>query len=293
MKMSALPVIRLLRPEQWLKNGFVFLPMFFSGNLLNMWCLQQSLVVFCVFSLMASAVYCINDIVDVEADRNHPEKCRRPLASGSVTRQAAGAVAGVLVVSAVSLCLLCCDAATTVVAVSYLVLNMLYSVWLKNHAIVDVFTVAFGFVLRLFAGGFACAVELSPWIVLLTFLLSLFLAIAKRRDDVVILQNTGLTSRRSVRRYNLQFLDQMLGIVGAMTMICYIMYTVSAEVVARLNFQYVYVSAVFVLAGILRYLQLAIVDNRSGSPTGILMRDRFIQAAIACWLLFFLIVLYI
>lgn len=171
-------------------------------------------------------------------------------------------------------------------------MNVAYCVRLKQIAIIDVFIIAVGFVLRILVGGVASGTQLSHWIILITFLLALFLAFAKRRDDVVMYEQTSVVVRRNVNRYNLAFMNQAIGIVASITMVCYIMYTVSDEVVAQMHTPYLYVTSVFVLAGIIRYLQLTIVDVRSGSPTKVLMHDRFIQGCIAGWILTFLLIIY-
>ncbi len=288
--------LRLLRPMQWAKNAFVFLPLFFAGRLLDSWCWQQSVAVFISFSMMASAIYCFNDIIDVEADRKHPKKCKRPIASGAISFHTAVIVMIILVALSFALIGIMVDIASVkvgMILLLYLVLNIAYCLKLKQYAIIDVFIVSFGFVLRLVAGGIACAIWLSPWIVLMTFLIALFLAFAKRRDDVMMYEETGFVARKNVVRYNLAFMNQTLGLIGAITIVCYIIYTVSPEVVARFNSQYVYVSSIFVLAGILRYLQVAIVDGRSGSPTKILFQDRFIQCCIVLWLAIFIAILYL
>lgn len=291
MKTRAL--IRLLRPLQWTKSGFVFLPMFFSGNLANgqMW--LRALMAFVCFSMMAGGIYCINDLRDAEADRFHPAKRMRPVACGDVTVAQARATAAVLIVGslAVSWVVFPFRAVSAILAV-YLLLNVAYSFWLKHTAIVDVMIVAAGFVLRVLAGGAACRVWVSPWLICMTFLLALFIALAKRRDDVLLMETRGIVARKNIVRYTSAYLNQALSIVAGVTIMSYIMYTVSAEVIARFDCQYVYLTAVFVLAGILRYLQVVIVDNRSGSPTEILLRDRFIQGCIAAWLLTFLVIIY-
>jgi len=289
---SIYPLIKLLRPQQWLKNGFVFLPMFFSGNLLNAWCWMQTLLAFLAFSFMASAIYCLNDIRDVEADRSHPRKCSRPIASGEIPIPLAWAAMAGCVGLSVSVGVLCGYSVALVIA-GYFLLNILYCYKLKHIAIIDVFVIAVGFVLRLLAGSMACRIWLSPWIVSLTFLLALFLAFAKRRDDVILMEETGVVVRKNIVRYNRAFLDLTLGLIGAMTMMSYVMYTVSPEVVARLGCSYVYVTSVFVLAGVLRYLQLALVDCKSGSPTKVLVNDRFIRCCVMGWLISFAIILYL
>lgn len=288
-------LIKLARPGQWAKNLFVALPMFFNGQLLNPECWLMTGVAFLSFSLMASAVYCLNDVVDAEVDRQHPRKNRRPVACGAISKRMALSEMAFLLFASLLSCLLAGERALVLSMVLgiYFVMNVSYCVALKNHAIIDVFIISTGFVLRLFAGGVACDIWLSPWIVLLTFLVALFLAFAKRRDDVVIRENTGQVTRENTSRYNLTFLNLVLGLIGAITMVCYIMYTISPEVVERLGREYVYVTSIFVLAGILRYLQVAIVDEQSGSPTKILFHDRFIQCCVALWIILFVIIIYL
>lgn len=293
--MHALSYIKLIRPQQWVKNLFVFLPMFFSGNFVCVELWADALAVFFCFSFVASAVYCLNDIRDIEADRQHPVKRERPVASGDVSVSSAYVVMTVLVAAAVgcSWWIFGSRGSVPVIIGGYFLLNVAYCLRLKHIAVVDVFIVASGFVLRVIAGGNACDIWVSPWLICMTFLLALFLAFAKRRDDVVIMEQSGVIARKNIVRYNSGFLDQTLGIIAAVTMMCYIIYTVSPEVVARLGNEYVYITAVFVLAGLLRYLQVTIVDRRSGSPTAILLNDRVIQVTIVGWLLTFIAIIYL
>lgn len=289
-------IIKLLRPQQWLKNGFVFLPLFFDGKLMDLECLMAALWAFLAFSLAASGIYCLNDLIDVEADRRHPKKCKRPIASGAVSKTVAMLLVAVCLVASMSVCFLLGSEvrmAVILVVAGYFVMNIAYCLRLKQKAIVDVFVISVGFVLRILVGGIATGVVLSQWIVLMTFLLALFLAFAKRRDDVVIYEGTGVLPRKNVDRYNLPFMNQVIGIVSAITIVCYIMYTVSPEVVSRFNSQYVYVTSVFVLAGIVRYLQLTIVDVKSGSPTKVLAHDRFTQLCIGLWIVSFVAIIYL
>lgn len=284
----------LIRPQQWLKNGFVLIPMFFGGRLLNADDVIASVVTFFAFSFAASAIYCFNDIVDVDADRRHPVKCHRPIASGTVSVPTAYALMAVLaLLSALLLFLLPQRAGETAGIVAfYFLLNMAYCIWLKRHAIIDVCTVAFGFVLRILAGGMACNVAVSNWLVLMTFLLALFLSFAKRRDDVLRMNETGEPPRRNTIRYNLTFVNQAITITGTVTLVCYIMYTVSPEVVSRFHAPYLYLTSIFVLVGLLRYMQLTVVDEVSGDPTKILLRDRFTQAIVVAWIMAFLLIIY-
>lgn len=284
----------LIRPQQWIKNGFVLIPMFFGGRLLNVDDAIASVVTFFAFSFAASAIYCFNDIVDVDADRRHPVKCHRPIASGAVSVPTAYALMAVLVLlSALLLFFLPQRAGETAGIVAfYFLLNMAYCIWLKRHAIIDVCTVAFGFVLRILAGGMACDVAVSNWLVLMTFLLALFLSFAKRRDDVLRMNETGEPPRRNTIRYNLTFVNQAITVTGTVTLVCYIMYTVSPEVVSRFHAPYLYLTSIFVLVGLLRYMQLTVVDEVSGDPTKILLRDRFTQAIVVAWIMVFLLIIY-
>lgn len=288
-------ILRIIRPHQWLKNVFVLLPLFFGGSLLDPHDIAAALIAVMAFSFMASAIYCLNDIVDVEDDRRHPVKCRRPIASGQVSVAAAYTMMAVMVALSFASAMLLGGGAVGVAAVTgvYLVLNVAYCLWLKRFAILDVCTIAAGFVLRLFAGGLAIGTELSDWIVLMTFLLTLFLSLAKRRDDVLRMNETGRAPRRNTIRYNLEFINQAITITAAVTIVCYVMYTVSPEVVRRTGTHYLYLTTVFVITGVLRYLQLTLVDNRSGDPTRLLLSDRVLQAVVALWGLAFLLIIYI
>lgn len=292
--MNVLHIIQLIRPLQWTKNAFVFIPLFFSGKLMNPYSWIESIIVFFCFSFVASGVYCLNDLKDVESDRLHPKKRFRPIASGKISVFGAWTIMLFMISSGFCLGRFCLAQYRDVILVLavYLILNILYCMRLKRIAIVDVFIVSAGFVLRVLSGGFACQIWVSPWLICMTFLLALFLSFAKRRDDVVLMENTGVVVRKNIMRYNLPFLNQTLGIIAAVTLMSYIMYTISPEVIERLGSEYIFVSAIFVLAGILRYLQVTIVDLKSGSPTKILLKDRFIQTTILCWTITFLIIIY-
>lgn len=291
--MNGQEVITLLRPTHWAKNFFVFIPLFFNGELFDGGKLAGAVVAFFAFSFAASGIYCLNDICDAEADRQHPVKCRRPVASGALTKTEAAAWMTVLIAAAFLLSALMLPGAEAAgIIVLYVLLNIAYCFGLKRVAIVDVFVIALGFVFRIMAGAFATGAPLSHWVVMIAFLLALFLALAKRRDDVLIFEKTGVAMRRNTERLNRTFLDAALVIVATVLMVSYIMYTVSDSVIRRLGTEYLYVTSLFVLLGILRYLQRILVDNESGSPTRILLHDRFVQFAIAGWLLVFGIIIY-
>ena len=291
-------LFQLLRPHQWLKNLFVFTPLFFDRHATEwnyVWPCIQTYIAFC---LTASGIYCFNDVYDAEADRRHPTKCMRPIASGALSVQVAYATMAVLWFLAFVL-LVCGNFQSDGTSISligiflfYIAMNLAYCVKLKQVALLDVFIIATGFVLRVVVGGMATGIILSHWIVLTTFLLALFLAVAKRRDDVVIYEALGVKPRRNINRYNLDFLNQSIGILGSITIMCYILYTVSEEVVERIGSCYLYATSLFVMAGILRYMQLTLVDGKSGSPTRVLLKDPFIQLCIIGWVGMFAIILY-
>lgn len=290
-------ILKLIRPHQWLKNVFVLIPMFFGGSLLDPEDIRASLLTFLAYSFVASSVYCFNDINDIEADRRHPVKCKRPLASGAVSMGTAWMLMALMFVLAALMTALLGDRGHILkvggVLLFYYILNICYCAKLKQYAIVDVCIVAFGFVLRVLAGGFATDITLSKWLVLMTFLLTLFLSFAKRRDDVLRMNETGEPPRKNTIRYNLTFINQAITITASVTLVCYIMYTVSPEVVARLGSDLLYLTSVFVLLGLLRYMQITVVDKKSGDPTKIMLRDRFTQLVVVLWALTFLILIYI
>lgn len=291
-------VISLLRPHQWLKNLFAFSPVFFDGRILDINYVWPTTIIFMAFCMAASGVYCFNDVHDVETDRIHPKKCHRPIASGAISKSAGISLA--IIMALLAFCIVgftswpshCIRLALLVVIACYVLMNIAYCLYLKQKPIVDVFVIAVGFVLRVFAGGLASGVSPSHWLILMTFLLALFLAFAKRRDDVVIFETTGKIARRNILRYNLSFMNQVISILASILMVCYILYTVSSEVEERFNSQYVYVSSIFVLAGIIRYLQVTIVDVLSGSPTKVVLNDHFMQVCIVGWIISFIIVIY-
>lgn len=288
-------LIRLIRPHQWIKNLVVLLPVFFGGALLQPEAVYAALVTALSFSFAASSIYCLNDIVDVEDDRRHPVKCHRPMASGAITIvQGYLLMALMFALSMVSTLLLSSHQTETAsVILFYWLLNIAYCLRLKRYAIIDVCIVAFGFVLRILAGGYATDIRLSRWIVLMTFLLMLFLSFAKRRDDVVRMNETGHAPRQNTIRYNLTFINQSITITASVTLVCYIMYTVSPETIQNFHTDYLYLTSVFVLVGLLRYIQISVVDKKSGDPTKVMLHDRFMQCTVLAFGLAFLFIIYV
>ena len=286
--------LRLLRVRQWVKNLFVFVPLLFSGNILNGPLLLKALAAFAVFCLAASSIYILNDIIDRDADRRHPVKSRRPIAAGRVPVAAAAVLSVALAAACFGLIALAFDPydpVATVVKI-YFFLNISYTMGLKRVGIVDVMIIAAGFVLRVICGGVACGIWVSPWLVMMVFLLTLLIAFGKRRDDL-LLAARGVEARKSVTGYNLTFINQILSLLAATVVITYICYTLSAEVQERFGTEYIYLTAVFVIAAVIRYLQIAYVRQDSGDPTRTACRDRFIQACCILWLASFLIIIYL
>lgn len=281
----------LLRVPHYIKNLFVFMPGFFAEKMTDPESLTRLILLFVAFSLLASSVYILNDLVDRERDAHHPEKKNRPIAAGRFSTNHASLVLGMCLGTAFCIGLIFIPKAFPVF-IAYFLMNLGYSFYLKQLAIVDVVTIALGFDLRLFAGGYLIDVELSVWIVLMTFLLALFLALGKRRDDYFLYTQGEEKARKSLDGYNLAFLDQAMGVCAAVTIVSYIMYCVTDEVMLRLNSRWVYVSAVFVIVAIFRYFQLTVVEHKSGSPTMICLKDRQIQITLLFWLSFFSYLIY-
>lgn len=290
-------IIRLIRPLQWVKNLFVFIPMFFAGQIENPVLWKHGIIAFIAMSFIASSIYCINDIIDAEENRRHPHKRMRPVAKGSVTPAQAGLMSGIMTLTGFSFLLVMMSGMeglrVATILLAYYFLNIAYCLYLKQMAIIDVFCIGIGFVLRVFTGGVSCDIWVSPWLVCLTFLLTIFLAFAKRRDDIILEEKTGTMARKSSSTYNLPFMNMTLGLLGAITMVCYIIYTVQPEVEERMGTEWIYLTSIFVLSGILRYLQIAIVEQLAGDPTKVLLKDRFIQGCIVAWIISYLVIIYL
>ena len=283
--------LKLIRIKHWVKNLFLFIPLFFSGDFLQLEYFPSLLAGFLAFGLVASCVYILNDYRDIEADRKHPVKSKRPLASGAVAKNNALVIFGLFLIMGFGLAYYS-SPKYTIILVIYFLLNIGYSFGLKNISILDIFIVAAGFVLRVKGGGVISDTYVSHWMVLMVFLLALFIAIAKRRDDLVIKQALGLDMRKASKKYNIDFLNLSLTMVSGIMIVSYIMYTISPEVVNRIDNHRLYYTSIFVIAGILRYLQIAIVENNTGSPTELLFRDRFIQVVLLLWLINFFFIIY-
>jgi 4-hydroxybenzoate polyprenyltransferase len=284
------PYISLLRPHQYLKNLFIFAPLFFGGKMFQGEPLRVTALAFLAFSLVASAIYILNDYQDLEEDRAHPRKKSRPLASGRVPLPAALLLMASLFLAGGVLAFLLHGGLFAIIC-GYVLLNIFYSLGLKHLSLVDVFIIALGFVLRIYAGAAVTGIPLSMWIVLMTFLLALFLALAKRRDDI-LLAGQQQRVRKNIDGYTIELANSAMTIMASVIMVSYIMYTVSEDVISRFHTEYLYATTIFVLFGILRYLQVTLVEERSGSPTMILLTDRSLQLTLAAWLASFVVMIY-
>lgn len=276
-------MLSLLRPRQATKNLFIFLPLFFGLELTDGSLLARAALAFVAFTFTAWAVYIFNDIRDVDADRLHPVKKGRPLASGEVTTKAATALLAVLGAAGLAFMALTSLQALWILLI-YAALNVAYSLGLKHVPILDVAIVALGYVFRVLVGGAVTGIPLSAWIVVMTFLLALFLALAKRRDDVVLFLKTGSQARRVIDGYNLAFLDSAMTIMGGVVIVAYVSYALGPGLGERLGTESFYLTTFFVVLGILRYLQVTMVEEGSGNPTEVLFQDRFLQLTLLGWL---------
>lgn len=283
---------RLARPHQYLKNGFIFLPLFFGYQFTHWQPLLRVILAFLVFCLAASSVYVLNDIKDIQDDRIHPVKKNRPLASGAISVPDAGFLSSLLALSSLMLAFFLPDFSVLMLTAGYIGMNIAYSFILKHIPIVDVVTIAAGFVLRIFVGARAAGIPASHWIVIMTFLLALFLALAKRRDDLLLAAD-GKQLRRSLNGYTMEFVSLSMGVMAAVTIVSYILYTLSPEVIVKHGSDKLYLTTFWVIVGLLRYLQITLVKNFSGSPTRALLKDAFLQATIAGWIAHFALLLYV
>ena len=285
-------VVRLLRPEQWLKNFFIFAPLIFSKHLFMgdyVWTAAQA---FLVFSLLSSTVYVFNDIADREADRLHPTKRNRPIAAGKISISQALTIAVVLLL-VISVLMTTMNAKFLFIAAVYFVLNLGYSFFLKRVILVDVFIVAAGFMLRVLAGAFAINVQVSEWLVLCTLFVSLFLSISKRRGELMLVKNSENYEGRAVLRgYDLEFLDQMMTIAASGMAISYALYTVAERTISIFGSSNLIFTTLFVLFGIFRYLYLIRVRRTEDNPTRMLTTDPVTVINVAAWFGVCVIIIY-
>lgn len=283
----------LIRPKEWIKNFFLFIPLFFAGKPFEFNFIFNLAGGFVCFSLVASGIYILNDIRDVKSDQLHPKKRFRPIASGLISRNPALVLMILFWIVGLGLGYFFLKPKFGFILALYWILNLSYSLGLKNISILDILMVSAGFVFRVKAGGALIGIYVSTWLNIMVFLLSMIMAIAKRRDDLLLKLQSGVEIRKAGKGYNLDFLNTVLGIISGITIMAYIMYTISPGVIAQHNSHRLYYTCIFVIAGILRYLQITFVEADSGSPTSILYKDRFIQICILLWILSFYFILYV
>lgn len=284
--------IKLLRPKDWAKNLFLFIPIFFAGEFLDTDKIISLLFGFAAFSFVASSIYIINDYRDIDDDKKHPVKFNRPLASGAVSKPLAIIICSLLLLAGFTIAWFLRDKFLFVLAI-YFLINLGYSFGLKSIPILDIMILAIGFVLRIKAGSVITFIPLSEWIVIMVFLLAIFMAIGKRRDDVLLKIKSGVDLRKASKGYNLEFLNVLLALVSAVIIVAYFMYTMSPEVQERLATYRLYYTCLFVMGGIMRYLQIIYISADSGSPTKILYKDRFIQITLLLWVASFIAIIYL
>ena len=285
-------LFRLLRVQQWLKNGVVLAGLIFAGeaHILSKTIIAfEALIAFCFLS---SSVYVLNDIIDRERDRLHPLKKSRPIAAGEISVSSAIIIGLILVIAGLVISVMI-NKAFLIIVISYLILNILYTFILKNVVIIDVMSIAAGFVLRAAAGAAAIEVQISGWLLITTFVLALFLGLGKRRHELIYLEKEAGAHRKILEKYSTYLLDQLIGVVTASTVITYLFYTLSPEVGAKLGTHYLFATIPFVIYGIFRYLYLVHKEEKGGSPTRLLLTDRPLLLDVLLWLASVILILYI
>jgi len=284
-------VIVSMRPGQWIKNLFIFAGVIFSGNLFNPEVLIRVSYGFILFSLVASSVYIFNDIIDLEYDRTHPDKKNRPLAAGLLSVPVAYASAIVLA-SAGLMGALTLDWVFFAILLGYLIINFAYTIKIKKMVILDIMCIASGFVLRVLAGTELAEVIPSDWLILCTITLSLFLGFSKRRHELVVTGTKALSHRKVLGEYSLNFLDQMIAVATACTVMSYALYTVSPQTVYRFGTRNLVFSIPFVIYGIYRYLYLIHQKNMGGNPPREMVRDLPLLLNALLWALVVVLIIY-
>jgi len=284
-------LLKSFRAHHWIKNLFLFIPIFFAGEIFNFSKLIDVIVGVIAFCLIASGVYIFNDLFDLKFDRKHPEKSKRPLASGNLSKSTA--IAGFITIVAMGLILAyLLEIKFFIMLCIYFAINIAYSIALKNVSILDVGLIAIGFVLRIKAGGALAAIYVTEWLNIMVFLLALFMAMGKRRDDLIIKSSRGTDIRSSINGYNLQFLTTSMTVILSITLVSYLMYMMSPATLIKFGTHRLYYTFLFLMGGVLRYLQIIYLDKKSGSPTLILYKDRFIQVCILLWVISYTFIIY-
>jgi 4-hydroxybenzoate polyprenyltransferase len=290
--MIVFEIVKSLRLKQWIKNLIIFAPLIFSENVFDTILLLKSVFAFVAFCLVSGAAYILNDIKDLEEDRLHPLKSRRPLASGRLKKSLALFTFFFLVIISLMGAFLINISFCIALGV-YLVLQVSYSFWLKHVVILDVFLIATGFLIRVIAGGLVIEVQLSPWLFICTILLALFLALSKRRHELILLNESAGIHRPILKEYNPHLLDQMIAVVTASTVISYCLYTISSETIEKFGTRNLIFTVPFVLYGIFRYLYLVHQKNEGGSPELLIITDKPLLIDVFLWIATAILIIYI
>ena len=285
-------VLLSMRPDQWIKNFLVFAALLFSKNLLSLSKNIEAIIGFTIFCMITGCAYMINDLVDLEKDKLHSVKSRRPLASGKLKKDTAIKIV-VLVCLASLFSAFYMNILFGIIILAYFLLNIGYSIYLKNIVIIDVVSIAAGFVLRVLGGAVIISVVASQWLILCTILLSLFLGFSKRRHELVLLEDSATSHRKVLEHYSPYLLDQMIAVVTASTLICYALYTMSKDTIEKLGTSKLIYTIPFVLYGIFRYLYLVHQKEEGGSPTEIMLTDKPMIINICLWVISSVVFIYI
>lgn len=284
-------LFKLARPTQWLKNGVLLAPLVFAGEMSHTLKIELAFAAVAVFCLLSSAVYTFNDLIDHNYDRQHPLKKERPLAAGKVTPAQAVVMILILLVIALMAAWLI-NRNFFIIALVFIGLNLVYSLFLKDIVILDAMSVGLSFVLRAYAGALAINVIASTWLLINTLLLALFLSFGKRRHELVLLEEGAIAHRKILGHYSPYLLDQMIGVTTASVVVMYMLYTFSTEVSEKLGTDNLYLTIPFVVYGIFRYLYLIHKKEKGGSPTTVLITDLPIMLTVLLWVLTSILILY-
>jgi len=286
----------LLRVKSWVKNGFLFLPVIFSLRLMKWDNVSSVLLGALVFSLISSFVYIVNDIKDAEADTLHPRKKNRPIASGQVSKRQAFIIGiGLLILSFSVIFIANLPLEFLAIVLTYLMLNLLYSFWLKTLPLIELFIVSINFVLRVLAGCAIIFVPPSHWILVITFFLAFLMVVVKRKSEIIQMQGNAVKHRAALSAYTVGFLSTLIYIAATITITAYLLYSIDPGVEKALGTDWIMYSSMFVLMGIIRFIQISDqgLHEGEGDPTTLLFKDRFLQGTICCWILYLMGIIYV
>lgn len=290
--MVIVEVLKSIRPLQWSKNFFIFGPLLFSENILVVPLILKTCLAFGVFCLISGSIYIFNDLMDLEEDRKHPEKSKRPLAAGRLKKNQ-GAIAFVILSIFGFAAAFLINKYFVYIILFYYLIQIWYCLRLKHVVILDVFIISIGFIIRVAAGALAIKVQISPWLLICSMLLALFLALSKRRYELSLFAEDAGQHRPILKEYSLGLLDQMISIVTASTVIAYCLYTISSDTVTKFGTNELIYTVPFVLYGIFRYLYLVHQRSEGGSPEMLILKDKPLLLVILLWTLTSFLIIYV